>query len=212
MSFSYGTFKRNNINASTTLEAIKIGERTATTRYVKDGNISYWKRVKIGDVIEFHNKKGEKVYVMVTKPLTLLSKNTSAETWSQKEGWSTAYFDKYVKPQIEKNEAYQMEYKYLGDDLNTINSRNVVEPYNTNHLNIISANNADKKASIKGSMANKFIGFADGINGSSTANYARQAGKYANVGNYNSNDVIFVSIPGKRGDETVRHEQQNRTI
>jgi len=123
MSFSYGTFKRNNINASTTLEAIKIGERTATTRYVKDGNISYWKRVKVGDVIEFHNKKGEKVYVMVTKPLTLLSKNTSAETWSQKEGWSTAYFDKYVKPQIEKNEAYQMEYKYLGDDLNTINSK-----------------------------------------------------------------------------------------
>lgn len=212
MSFSYGTFKRNNINASTTLEAIKIGERTATTRYVKDGNISYWKRVKVGDVIEFHNKKGEKVYVMVTKPLTLLSKNTSAETWSQKEGWSTAYFDKYVKPQIEKNEAYQMEYKYLGDDLNTINSRKVVEPYNTDHLNIISANNADKKATIKGSMANKFIGFADGINGSSTANYAKQAGEYANVGNYNSNDVIFVSIPGKRGDETIRHEQQNRTI
>ena len=212
MSFSYGTFKRNNINASTTLEAIKIGERTATTRYVKDGNISYWKRVKVGDVIEFHNKKGEKVYVMVTKPLTLLSKNTSAETWSQKEGWSTAYFDKYVKPQIEKNEAYQMEYEYLGDDLNTINSRNVVEPYNTDHLNITPANNADKKASIKGSMANKFIGFADGINGSSTANYAKQAGEYANVGNYNSNDIIFVSIPGKRGDETVRHEQQNRTI
>ena len=212
MSFSYGTFKRNNINASTTLEAIKIGERTATTRYVKDGNISYWKRVKVGDVIEFHNEKGEKVYVMVTKPLTLLSKNTSAETWSQKEGWSTAYFDKYVKPQIEKNEAYQMEYKYLGDDLNTINSRKVIEPYNTGHLNIISANNADKKASIKGSMSNKFIGFADGIDGSSTANYAKQAGEYANVGNYNSNDVIFVSIPGKRGDETVRHEQQNRTI
>lgn len=83
---------------------------------------------------------------------------------------------------------------------------------NTDHLNIIPANNADKKASIKGSMANKFIGFADGINGSSTANYAKQAGEYANVGNYNSNDIIFVSIPGKRGDETVRHEQQNRTI
>ena len=79
-------------------------------------------------------------------------------------------------------------------------------------LNITPANNADKKASIKGSMANKFIGFADGINGSSTANYAKQAGEYANVGNYNSNDIIFVSIPGKRGDETVRHEQQNRTI
>ena len=33
-----------------------------------------------------------------------------------------------------------------------------------------------------------------------------------NSGNYSSNDVIFVSIVGKRGDETVRRQQQDKTI
>ena len=79
-------------------------------------------------------------------------------------------------------------------------------------LTITPANNADKKAAIKGSMANKFIGFADGIPNSSTGKYAQQAGYKANTGNYTSDDVIFVSIPGKRGNEDVRHQQQDRTI
>lgn len=123
MSFSYGNAKRADVKSSTTFDAIKAGERTATTRYTKDGNISYWKQVKVGDIIEFHNNKGEKVYVEVVKPLTLLPQNTSAEAWSQKEGWSTAYFDKNVKPEIEKGEAYQMEYKYLRDKLDTVSSK-----------------------------------------------------------------------------------------
>lgn len=83
---------------------------------------------------------------------------------------------------------------------------------NTTRLNITPANSVDKKAAIKGSMANKFIGFADGIFNSSTGKYAQQAGDKANTGNYTSNDVVFVSIPGKRGNEDVRHQQQDRTI
>lgn len=83
---------------------------------------------------------------------------------------------------------------------------------NTTHLNITPANSVDKKAAIKGAMANKFIGFADGIFNSSTGKYAQQAGDKANTGNYTSNDVVFVSIPGKRGNEDVRHQQQDRTI
>ena len=83
---------------------------------------------------------------------------------------------------------------------------------NTTHLNITPANSVDKKATIKGAMANKFIGFADGIFNSSTGKYAQQAGDKANTGNYTSDDVIFVSIPGKRGNEDVRHQQQDRTI
>ena len=83
---------------------------------------------------------------------------------------------------------------------------------NTTHLNITPANSVDKKATIKGAMANKFIGFADGIFNSSTGKYAQQAGDKANTGNYTSNDVVFVSIPGKRGNEDVRHQQQDRTI
>jgi exodeoxyribonuclease-5 len=83
---------------------------------------------------------------------------------------------------------------------------------NTTRLNITPANSIDKKAAIKGAMANKFIGFADGIFNSSTGKYAQQAGDKANTGNYTSNDVVFVSIPGKRGNEEVRHQQQDRTI
>lgn len=83
---------------------------------------------------------------------------------------------------------------------------------NTTHLNITPANSVDKKAAIKGAMANKFIGFAEGIFNSSTGKYAQQAGDKANTENYTSDDVVFVSIPGKRGNEDVRHQQQDRTI
>lgn len=83
---------------------------------------------------------------------------------------------------------------------------------NTTHLNITPANSVDKKAAIKGAMANKFIGFAEGIFNSSTGKYAQQAEDKANTGNYTSDDVVFVSIPGKRGNEDVRHQQQDRTI
>lgn len=83
---------------------------------------------------------------------------------------------------------------------------------NTTHLNITPANSVDKKAAIKGAMVNKFIGFADGIFNSSTGKYAQQAGDKANTGNYTSDDVVFVSIPGKRGNEDVRHQQQDKTI
>ena len=70
----------------------------------------------------------------------------------------------------------------------------------------------DKKAVIKASVATQYIGFGEGITGSSTENYRQQAGKFANTGNYSSNDVIFVSIGGKRGNEQIRKEQQDRTI
>ena len=39
-----------------------------------------------------------------------------------------------------------------------------------------------------------------------------QAGQYANTGNYSANDVIFVSIGGKRGNATLRKQQQDKTI
>lgn len=102
--------------------------------------------------------------------------------------------------------------KKEGSPLYSNNSiKNEKEASNTT-LNITPANNIDKKAAIKGAMANKFIGFADGIAGSSTGKYAQQAGNKANTGSYTSNDVVFVSVPGKRGNEDVRHKQQDKTI
>ena len=70
----------------------------------------------------------------------------------------------------------------------------------------------DQKASVKASIATQYIGFADNIAGSSTANYAKQAGPFANTGEYNSNDVIFVSIGGERGAKKFRLAAQKKTI
>ena len=79
-------------------------------------------------------------------------------------------------------------------------------------LTITPAQAVDKKATAKGSISNKFIGFAEGISGSSTANYAKQAGDRANVGIYSPEDTVFVSIPGMRGSADIRHREQQRTI
>jgi hypothetical protein len=71
---------------------------------------------------------------------------------------------------------------------------------------------ADTKAIAKSSIATKYIGYGEGIAGSSTEHYRIQAGQYANVGTYNSKDVVFVSVGGRRGNEQVRKVQQNKTI
>ena len=102
MSFVFGNQRANGVTATTTLEAIKRGERTATTRYTSDGNIDYWKQAKVGDVIEFSGQNGEKVLVRVTKELHQLPTSTTAEEWSVKEGWDTSRFEQRVKPQIDK--------------------------------------------------------------------------------------------------------------
>lgn len=89
------------------------------------------------------------------------------------------------------------------------------ETSNKQRFTIVPLHAIDKKATIKASMSNKYIGFADGINGSSTANYAKQAEKQnipVNSNDYTNDDVIFVSIPGKRGDADIRKQQQDFTI
>lgn len=81
-----------------------------------------------------------------------------------------------------------------------------------NVFSVTPKQSVDKKAKAKAKVATKYIGFADGISGSSTALYAAQAGEYANTGTYTKDDVVFVSIGGKRGDAKLRKEQQDRTI
>ena len=113
MKFDYEGHQRPDVKSKSTLEAIINGERKASTRYEKDGNIPYWSRLKIGDIITWHGKGNETVLVRVTKPLTKLSQNTTAEEWSKKEGWSVEYFNKRVKPRL--NEAYQIEYELMDE-------------------------------------------------------------------------------------------------
>jgi hypothetical protein len=71
---------------------------------------------------------------------------------------------------------------------------------------------ADKKATIKASIATQYIGYGEGIAGSSTETYRQQAGVFANTGNYSADDVIFVSIGGRRGTAEQQKTQQDRTI
>jgi len=79
-------------------------------------------------------------------------------------------------------------------------------------LPITPIQDADKKAIAKASISNKFIGYGEGLGNSSTEHYRKQSGKNSNTGIYDSNDVVFVSVPGKRGDVSARTEQQNKTI
>lgn len=78
MNYDYNGDKRPEVKANSTLEAIKNGERTATTRYESDQHIGYLKQLKVGDIIRFvkKNKQGEiidEVKAVVTRELHPLS-------------------------------------------------------------------------------------------------------------------------------------------
>lgn len=118
MKQSYDNEKRDDINAATTIDAIRLGERTATTRYAKHGHIAYLQQAKVGDIIKLTGADGSIAMVRVIKPLTKLRKNTSAENWSKKEGWNVDHFNRVVKPEIEKGEAYQIEFEYIAPNSN----------------------------------------------------------------------------------------------
>lgn len=129
MSFNYGTNKRSDITSDSTFNAIKAGERTATTRYESDGHLDYWKSAKVGDIIEWESATGEKILVRVTKELHKLEgSGKTAEQWSKLEGWSVDYFNSKVKPKL--NEAWQIEYEYIQQETTETNGRYVTVLHN----------------------------------------------------------------------------------
>lgn len=74
MNFDYNGNQNQNTTSKSTIEAIKNGERTATTRYEKDGHIDFWKNIKAGDLIKFVKIDKSKtiidsVIVQITRPL-----------------------------------------------------------------------------------------------------------------------------------------------
>ena len=71
MKYKYGNYKRSDVTADSTIEAIENGERTATTRFESDGHLDYWKKARVGDIIEFTDG-ATSIKVVVTKPLTKL--------------------------------------------------------------------------------------------------------------------------------------------
>lgn len=130
MSYYYGNNKRQDVKSNSTLEAIKRGERTSTTRYESDGNIDYWKKIKVGDIVKFKGNNEETVLVRVTSPLKKLDNNIDIDAWSKKEGWSKEYFEKKVSPRL--NEAWQFEYELV----NNVSSINHGHPIYVAYANI----------------------------------------------------------------------------
>lgn len=113
MVFSYDDDARPGITAKSTFEAIEKGERTATTRY---SALDFYKKLKVGDILAMRSKQGKILYVRITKTLTKLEENHSAEEWSQKEGWSEAHYYKSVYPKIKTGQAHQIEYEYVASE------------------------------------------------------------------------------------------------
>lgn len=132
----YGDEKRDNINATNTLDAIRLGERTATTRYTKNGNIDYYRQMHVGDIVKLTGNNGY-AYVRITKALRKLPKNTSAEEWSKKEGWNVEHFNRVVKPEIDKGEAYQIEYEYIAPDSSNIEIQSEFDNHSTNKHQVV---------------------------------------------------------------------------
>ena len=112
MTYSYDGNQHDFHAVKTTIEAIKKGWRTATTRYEDSPSFEYWKTAKVGDIIDWKGANGEIVQTRVTKPLhKLKGSGKTAEQWSELEGWSTEYFNKNVKHKLDK--AWQLEYELV---------------------------------------------------------------------------------------------------
>lgn len=91
MTYKYDGQQRQGVLAETTIDAIKLGERTATTYYESNKNINYWKQAKVGDRIKFKSGKNFAI-VEVTKPLTKLVSDLQLDIWAN-------YYD--TKPSTE---------------------------------------------------------------------------------------------------------------
>jgi predicted NAD-dependent protein-ADP-ribosyltransferase YbiA (DUF1768 family) len=124
------------------------------------------------------------------------------------------YDDDYGKKTRKINAKYDAELEALDGktktttDTKTLGLTDAKNIFKVNPIN----GRPDNKAIAKSKIATKFIGFAEGIAGSSTGSYAEQAGENANTGSYSPTDVVFVSVPGKRGSAKLQKENQDKTI
>jgi len=130
MNYSYGDLGNEAVKSrgiKTTLEAIQKGVRTATTRFGRHGNINYWKNLKVGDIVEFHDKNGNKVLVRVTVPLHKLADGSfTVRSWSEKEGWSVEWANKNLIPNLD--DAWQFEYELVNQNDSQAKTTPVAEP------------------------------------------------------------------------------------
>lgn len=81
-----------------TLDLIKSGDRTATSRRMRP-------TVAVGDVLAMTNKSGERALVRVTKAPYKVS-DVTPEQWSKLEGWDTSVYGPY-------KDAWQYQYELV---------------------------------------------------------------------------------------------------
>lgn len=122
MTYEYKGDAYKGVTDKTTFDAIISGKRTSTTRLMSQAG-EYWKKAKVGDIIEFKSDKNgtRKLYVEVTKKPTMIDPRTMSKTeldkLLKKEGWSKKGFDEAVTKKLKKGEkAVQFEYKLLQVD------------------------------------------------------------------------------------------------
>ncbi len=89
---------RPEFKGRTTLDLIKSGDRTATSRRTRPS-------AAVGDVLAMTNKAGERVLVRVTKAPYKVSEVTP-EHWSKLEGWDTSVYAPY-------KDAWQYQYELV---------------------------------------------------------------------------------------------------
>ena len=111
MDFEYDGRQAEGVKSANTFDAVKSGERTATTRYKK---IPYWEDLEVGDTVQFSNKSKEKILVRVTEaPREIDFANMSKEElkrWSELEGWSLEYAESNVK---QKKKGMQFQFALI---------------------------------------------------------------------------------------------------
>ena len=116
MNYTYDKDEQNTMEEESTMEAIYAGKRTATTRYNTEKGRQQFRAVQslqVGDLVRFRDKKGNAAIVEVTRAPRKLTLDEDPKEWSQLEGWSVAYYNKRVLPNIQKGVAYQFEYQLV---------------------------------------------------------------------------------------------------
>ena len=203
---------KNRINDLLSEESIKyLTEDKDNTNYYNIGYTSGEPEILAVTNRELFDENYTPKTILYLRDKDRLNKPVSPKDIAQFKNTSTFLVDALDKIAVEFFKQNGYKYKIYKSTNDNIDSNNT----NLKQFTIIPLHDADKKAAIKASMANKYIGFANGINGSSTANYAEQAKKQnipVNSNDYNNNDIIFVSIPGRRGDINIRKQQQDITI
>ena len=117
---------------------------------------------------------------------------------------------KQQPPEVDTEALAEDRKKLRAEDRKKLNAGANVAPPNIKLTRGNTTKTLFDKDQLKAKFATKFIGF--GLPGSSTARYAEDAGAVANTGSYTSDDIVFVSINGKRATMKELKPYYERTL